>query len=201
MTNAELIEYYTNLLIIQYKSKSKANDHIKSLIENEMIFELIEKVENGFDIDTAVGIQQDILGKYLGIDRIINGIPFTIDYFGFSLYGSSIFLYEPFMEYGETPPDTQFFRYGESESVLQLNDEEFRTIQKFRVIQANSYHSLKDIDDALFLFFGTTIQLVDNEDMTIEYIFPASETKLATILQSEDLLPRPMGVELFISFV
>jgi hypothetical protein len=203
MTNAELVKYYKNLLILQYKRQLKAPEHIKALVEIDMIFELIELVQNGFDITTTIGVQQDILGKYLGIDRIISGIPFTIDYFGFMLYGTDpgLSLYEGFMEYGDTPPAIQFFKYGESEDVLELTDAEFRVIQQFRVIQANSLHSNQVIDQALFDAFGTDVILTDNEDMTIEYVFPIAQNKLAIILQSEDLLPRPMGVELTISFV
>lgn len=202
MTNAELIEYYKELLIVQYKRKTKAPAHIEALIENEMFFELIEDVRNGFDVDYCIGKQQDIIGKYLGVDRTINGIPFTVDYWGFMLYGDdpNLSLYEPFMLYGTTPPNVEVFKYGDSEDVLTLTDTEFRVIQKFRIIQVNSYHSLKEIDDAIFDFFGTLITLTDNEDMTINYDFPVTEQKLALILQSEDLLPRPMGVKLVISF-
>jgi hypothetical protein len=202
MTNAELNEYYTNLLIFQYKTKEKAPLHISALIDIIMVFELIEDIQNGFNVETAIGAQQDIIGKYLGIDRTINGIPFTTDYWGFMLYGNdpNLALYEPFMEYGDTPPAVEFFKYGDSEDVLELTDTEFRRILKFRIIQANSYHSLKMVDDALFEFFGTTINAIDNEDMTVTYDFPVSEQKTALILQSEDLLPRPMGVELIITF-
>lgn len=203
MTNAELIEYYKNLLILQYKNQTKAPDHIKALIDSGMIFELIEEVENAFDIDTAIGVQQDVLGEYLGINRIINGIPFFLDYFGFMEYGDnpSLALFEPFMEYGDVPPAVEFYKYGGSVDVLELNDADFRQLQQFAVIKNNILYSLGDVDDALYSNFGLDVQVVDNFDMTIIYEFPLAETQLALVLQSEDLLPRPMGVELSIDFV
>lgn len=76
--NSELIEYYRNLLIIQYSVLAKAPDHIRALIDVIMFFDLMIEVRNAYDIDTAVGVQQDILGKYLGIDRDIPVSPYIL---------------------------------------------------------------------------------------------------------------------------
>lgn len=78
MTNEELIEYYRNLLIIQYTSKPKAVDHVKAVVKILIILELLVSVENAYDIDTAIGVQQDILGKYLGISRNVPAAPFIL---------------------------------------------------------------------------------------------------------------------------
>lgn len=77
--NAELIEYYRNLLIIQYSGLEKAPDHIRALITVLMIFDLIISVKNGYNIDNAVGVQQDIIGKYLGIDRNVPVSPYVLN--------------------------------------------------------------------------------------------------------------------------
>lgn len=76
--NSELIEYYRNLLIIQYSVLENAPDHIRALIDVIMFFDLMEEVRDGYDIDTTVGVQQDIIGKYLGIDRNIPVSPFVL---------------------------------------------------------------------------------------------------------------------------
>lgn len=60
--------YYSNLLILQYHNKPKA----KATIENTVALlpdDLILEVGEGFDIETAVGKQLDILGEYAGVDR------------------------------------------------------------------------------------------------------------------------------------
>lgn len=60
--------YYSNLLIMQYHNKPKAKATIEStvgLLPDDLIMEVI----NGFDIETAVGKQLDILGEYVGVDR------------------------------------------------------------------------------------------------------------------------------------
>lgn len=61
-------KYLSSLLIIQYHNKSRAVETIESLGE---IFpdELILAVRDAFNIDTAVGVNLDVLGKYLGVNR------------------------------------------------------------------------------------------------------------------------------------
>ena len=61
-------EYYANLLIMQYHSKHKARETVKvttASIPDSLILQVI----NGYNIDTAIGSQQDTLGEYLGVDR------------------------------------------------------------------------------------------------------------------------------------
>ena len=201
--NAELIAYYLNLLIIQYISRPKARETIELLIGSLMIYDLMESVNQGYDIDTGEGVQLDVLGKYLGTDRNITGIPFTRTYFGFIRFGDNpgLSIFGGFMRFGDTPPDEQFLRFGESEqSVLLLNDAEFRINLKFKAIQNFSDHSIADIDNLLFENFGDAVIMDDNFDMTMAYTFPTQDTRLAQILQAEDLLPRPAAVEVEIAF-
>lgn len=61
-------DYYANLLIMQYHNKRKAQDTIKSSTK-ALPDTLIQDIINGYNIDTAVGAQQDLLGEYLGVDR------------------------------------------------------------------------------------------------------------------------------------
>ncbi len=61
-------EYYSNLLILQYHNKPKAKATIEAVV-NLLPDELIQEVIGGFDIETAVGKQLDILGEYIGVDR------------------------------------------------------------------------------------------------------------------------------------
>ena len=150
MTNAELIEYYKNLLILQYKTLTKAPAHIEALIEIIMIFELIEDVKNAYDIDTAVGVQLDVLGKYIGLDR---------------------------------------------QTIIAI-DADYRTYLKFRIIQNSINYSAKEIDDLLFDFFGTSVYLADNQDMSIFYTFIDVALDLIQFLVDNKLLPKPAAVEL-----
>lgn len=61
-------EYYSNLLILQYHSKPRAKATIEAVV-SLLPDDLIQEVTNGFDIETAVGKQLDMLGEYIGVDR------------------------------------------------------------------------------------------------------------------------------------
>ena len=70
MTKEEIIDYYANLLIIQYRDKPSARDFIKALAEMSILDMLANKVMNAYDIDSASGVQLDVLGKYAGVSRV-----------------------------------------------------------------------------------------------------------------------------------
>lgn len=69
MTESELIEYYANLLIIQYREKPKAYNTIKAIVKPFIMNKLALDVQAGFNIETAVGKQLDMIGKYVGVTR------------------------------------------------------------------------------------------------------------------------------------
>lgn len=69
MTNDELKQYYADLLILQYKGNPKAYATIEAIAELIVMNQLPNQVLNAYDLDTAVGVQLDVLGKYAGVDR------------------------------------------------------------------------------------------------------------------------------------
>lgn len=69
MTEAELIDYYTNLLIMQYKGKPKAEAHIRLLVKLCLMDMLAFKVAEAYDLGNASGYQLDIIGKYQNVSR------------------------------------------------------------------------------------------------------------------------------------
>lgn len=83
MTTTELINYYANLLIIEYIGKSKAYATIQALVKMVIMDQLPLAVQNAFNMDgTAVGVQLDILGKYAGVTRngtSLSGLAITLD--------------------------------------------------------------------------------------------------------------------------
>lgn len=78
----ELAEYYTDLLVYQYRGKTKARATIDLLVRSVLAEAVYDSVLNGFDLSAAIGKQLDTLGKYIGVGRNI-GVPAATDYFGF----------------------------------------------------------------------------------------------------------------------
>lgn len=75
MTDLEIAEYYADLLILQYKKKPKAFATVKDFTQMLIDGQLPLAIQNSFDIDSAVGGQLDIIGKYAGVTR--EGYNFT----------------------------------------------------------------------------------------------------------------------------
>ena len=66
----ELLDYYKNLLILQYNKENGTARATIDVIVKEVLEALIaQQIQDGFDVNTAIGAQLDMIGKYLGIDR------------------------------------------------------------------------------------------------------------------------------------
>lgn len=78
-TDKDFGEYYAERTIIQYKNtgnyvggyNSKAYAHIELFIEKLSAYKLLNDIQKSFDITTAVGVQLDIIGEYIGFGRDI----------------------------------------------------------------------------------------------------------------------------------
>lgn len=69
MTTQEIIDYYANLLILQYKEKPKAYATIQTIVEPVIMDQLPVAVQDAFGLETAEGVQLDVIGKYVGVSR------------------------------------------------------------------------------------------------------------------------------------
>ena len=107
--NANLIDYYKNLLIMQYRDKPKALGHVGVVLDAGMIYDVAIAVRDGFNIETAIGAQLDILGKIIGSDREITGTAFTRDYFGYGEYSDTSFVFKSYTTYPTFSPNGSYF--------------------------------------------------------------------------------------------
>lgn len=71
MTYNELLNYYADLLIIQYRGKPKAQATLMALAREALIDNLPLKIQEAFGLEDAVGKQLDMIGKYAGVVREI----------------------------------------------------------------------------------------------------------------------------------
>lgn len=81
MTTQEIIDYYAGLLILQYIKKEKAYATIQTLVEPVIMDQLPVDVQDAFNLNTAEGVQLDVIGKYAGITRYVYDFtgPVTLD--------------------------------------------------------------------------------------------------------------------------
>lgn len=81
MTTEEIVNYYADLLILQYLEKPRAYETIRATIRPFIMDQISLDVQNAFAIDTAVGVQLDVIGKYVGANRmgvIAGGVTITL---------------------------------------------------------------------------------------------------------------------------
>lgn len=81
MTTEELAQYYANLLIMQYVGLPKAYSTIVATVTPLIMDQMPVAVQNGFNLDAAVGVQLDILAKYVGASRYgyADNMPVTLN--------------------------------------------------------------------------------------------------------------------------
>ncbi len=158
---------YTELITNYHATKPKFFDHIdlstRPLID---ISTGTRGLVSAFDIDTAVGVQLDILGLWIGRSRIvsqpISGVYFSLDIDGLG--------FDQGVWQGPYDPDSGY---------TTLSDETYRIILKAKIAINNwdgRNDSLPPILDAALEGSGLKMQIVDNQDMTISiWVFPETD--------------------------
>jgi hypothetical protein len=191
---------YIDLLILQYRNLPKAEQTINALIAKyEELYDVIRQFETAFDVDSVEGVQLDILGKIVGVNRIV---PFSVpkNYFGFDDNSLSCGFADVFDDSLVVYPFKNVFESDYASSELNDNDYRFfirakiiKNIVKPYMIDDTNKLSLQDLID--FLFEGKGY-IVDNQKMgLILYIDVSYDTSKLPFIQQLDLLPRPQAVE------
>ena len=138
-----------------------------------------------FDIDTAVGVQLDILGEWVGRSRRIS-TPLDGVYFAWD--GSALVGWDSGVWKGEFDPDT---------GIIDLPDDAYRTLLKAK-IAANSWDGTipgaYDVWESIFVDSFLVIQ--DNQDMSMTVgIAGVSLSALDQALLINGYIPlKPAGV-------
>lgn len=193
----QIIDYYADLIILQYNGKPKAKATIELIAQQLLCDGVMFDVRDGFDVETAVGKQLDMLGKIVGVDRYYLGqVGFIDNTFGFTDYDESDDGQQGFSDYSDydTKVGTMLQYIDVVSSSQMLSDEDFRLLLKLKIVCNNINYSQKSIDAALFDKFGTDLILSTMNDMNITYFANPALGAILDVLIEKDLLPRPMTI-------
>jgi hypothetical protein len=202
MTNQQVLDYYTSKLIVQYRTKPNALATIELLANLAFCDGLMEVEPTCFDLETAVGAQLDILGRIVGVPREVYGLDLEHTFFNFTRY-----IAEPtsigFGRYADDPYSADlFWRYNFLNSaVYTLTDVELLTLIKLKIILNNIYSSFKNLKEAIYDFFGSDIDVMDNKDMTLTYNIKTELTNAGAAAVFLGLLAKPAGVGLIVNYI
>lgn len=185
------IDYYKNLIILQYAQLPKATAEIDLVTsEFERIYNFVKSFETEFDLDYASGHRLDLIGKIVGIDRIVEE-GYVKKYFGFADNPNAF-------TFGQAPLFDKFKDVGYSRT--ELDDNQFRFFIRAKITK-NIVHAVMTSDevvslqDAIQFLFDYKAYVLDNKDMTLTlYVDASFNFDDIRILQSEDLIPSPQGV-------
>jgi hypothetical protein len=160
MTLSEILDYYAGLLIIQYKNKTKAKATVKLMVNQSICDDLVQIEETCFDLDTAIGIQLEILGKIVGVERDIYGLDLGHTYFNFTRYIGSP-ASDGFGRYADYPEEELFYRYN-NYAIYSLTDFELRSLIYLKIIFNNKYSSFKNLKESIYAKFSNDIDLAES---------------------------------------
>lgn len=203
-----LLEYYANLLIIQYNGAKKASATIKMIANLILANLLILQIRDGFDWRTATGVQLDIIGRWLGVTR---------DYKGSLFWGDTFLSYPKSNQL--TPDDlTDTLQHGYSDystfetdtgGVLtydnlgfveqSLNDDDYRVVIGLQIIKNSINHTCKNIDDAIWSYFNEQVYTTWDNPLEVTYHYPASLATIIQVCDYKNVLPAPTGVSIRLS--
>lgn len=187
-----LSDDYADLLIMQYAGKPKARAEIKAYADEfEMIYDFALSWFNELDLDKAWGQRLDIIGKIVGIDRIVER-GYIKPYFGFADDPTAkTFGIAPMFDLAK---DSGY-------AATELDDDQYRFFIKSKVaknitaaVMASDGERQSIQDTVQFLFSGHAY-VDDNKGMTLSlYIDDTYDLDQLRIILAENLLPSPQGV-------
>ena len=160
----EIKEYYANLLILQYRNKQKARKTIKTGVDIYLGDGVVLQLENLLDIDTAIGVQLDIIGKILGCPRNVPGINIDTKFFTFHVDANSL----GFSTVGNPSNGVAKKRFNSNLAIYALSDNEYRQLLKFKAFINVWRGDLASMDYALYKVFGDNINL-QNGNLSVTY--------------------------------
>lgn len=197
----DLVKYYQNLLIIQYHGKQTAKSEIelatKTFIGDDLMSQIV------FDVDTSEGAQLDLIGKIVGLSRIVEGFTFANKFYSYNDYA------DPMADASGrgmsdigAPVEAAFKDYDTArKSIYSMTDGQYRKMIRLKILRNCAVATNEYVDNSLFQIFSGGVVAQDNEDMTItitvqpQYEF---EGRLAEYL---GLLSKPMGVGLIVNYL
>jgi hypothetical protein len=188
----QAIAYYVERLPYQYR-KPAAQATIAILANLGVADLLALQVQDAYNPANALGVQLDVIGKYVGLPRNI-GEAAPLPYFGFVRYSGVGDNDNGFTSYlSGINAGVLFFRYSyQGTRNTALTDDAYRFMLGLKIVSNSSDGTLYSIQKLLRDVLPGLVTLVDNQDMTLTYNISLSAPVSPAVITP--WLPRPMGV-------
>ena len=175
-----------NFIIWQYRTKPKALGTIKAIYkETDLTFQNTIQIADILNIDTATGYALDLVGRHVGVSRVL---PTAIakEYFGWLEDDRSL-------SFGIG----EFYRHGDSLSAsVVLNDSDYRFFIRARITKNYQNGTIENIVKSIQFVVGNHSNVIDIQNMTMNIIVNSDNLNSLTLyaVSKMDILVRPVGV-------
>jgi len=189
---------YVNLLIKQYWEKPRANAEIEMKAGVwRKTFEWIDSFSDEFDLDNATGDRLDIIGRIVGINRIVAFVIPKIS-FGFAENPNARGFDDKFSPLADRAPFQDKFEREYTD--LQLDDSAYRFFIRARISKNVGGPYLVDdrglsIQAVINTLFNGLAYVIDKKNMTLAlYVSPSFNLDQLRAIIKLGLIPKPQGV-------
>lgn len=180
---------YTNLITSEHSDKPKFMAMVAQTCQPFAdMTEEYNDVDELYDIDTAVGVQLDTIGQWIGLGRMLQ-VPLTGVYFSFDTSGLG---FDQGVWLGPFDSPTQ---------LVQMGDETYRTVLKAKVLANRFDGTIPTYESILNAAYGsasTTLHVINKTGTTYDiYVVGANLPPIyLQLLKADTLQLVPAGVTL-----
>lgn len=196
-----LLQYYSDLLIAQYQNQPNMVSTTQLLVNQSLCDGLPQQLQSCFNLNTAVGNQLTIIGEIVGVPRNVIGLDIVNTFFSYGSYASGTMSAIGFGSYTNSPYSTSLFRsYFDTENYT-MTDWQMQQVILLKILFNNTYSSTKNIVSGLWGLYGSSVQFIDNRNMTVTYNVSQPYHTVFTIAQYLNILLRPMAVNATLNLI
>ena len=163
MTNAQLLQFYVSLLILQYAGLPKFQQFIALVANQSTCDGLFLSLQTCFQLNLAVGNQLTIIGKLLGVPRTVFGINPYATYFSFTRANGTPASIG--FNRATTPVDADFFLRANVQSSYTMTDFEMLNVIKLKIIYNYTYSSFRALKNALWNYWMGAIDVTQPSNL------------------------------------
>jgi hypothetical protein len=201
--NPVLLQYYSNLLIQQYITAPNMVATTQLLVNQSLCDGLPQELQTCFNLNTAVGNQLTIIGEIVGVPRNVIGLDLVNTFFSYGDYTSVTVSAAAigFGSYTTSPYPTSLFRSYFDSATYTMTDYQMQQVILLKILFNNTYSSTKNIVSGLWGLYGSSVQFVDNKNMTVTYNVKQPFHIPFLVAQYLNILLRPMAVSATLNLI
>lgn len=179
---------YMGLVTSFHRPKVKYNATLEGVVSKLVeTGNVVGDLPEDFDLDSAVGVQLDVVGEWVGITRTIT-IPLPTPWFSFDTANRGL--------------DEGVWKgpLSATKGISSLDDNDYRDIIRAKILSNHwdgTVSEVKNILDAFFLPRGIDILIHDRQDMSMMLVVPGERPNLLllSIMDGAYIPVKPVGVK------